>query len=62
MSLSQPIGEKENRDLNKNQLSLIEEHLPLVGEQDPAPRVEEHSDSDSLYDVDGNIDDLSDLD
>ncbi|KAH0742748.1 hypothetical protein KY290_030741, partial [Solanum tuberosum] len=33
-----------------------------VEEQAPAPRVEEHSDSDSLYDVDENIDDLSDLD
>ncbi|KAH0776225.1 hypothetical protein KY290_007636 [Solanum tuberosum] len=35
---------------------------PLVEEQAPAPRVEEHSDSDSLYDIDENIDDLSDLD
>ncbi|KAH0705389.1 hypothetical protein KY290_010084 [Solanum tuberosum] len=34
----------------------------LVEEQAPAPRVEEHSDSDSLYDIDENIDDLSDLD
>ncbi|KAH0758175.1 hypothetical protein KY290_021668 [Solanum tuberosum] len=35
---------------------------PLVKEQAPAPRVEEHFDSDSLYDIDENIDDLSDLD
>uniref|UniRef100_M1DFD7 Transposon MuDR mudrA n=1 Tax=Solanum tuberosum TaxID=4113 RepID=M1DFD7_SOLTU len=34
----------------------------IVEEQSPAPRVEEHSDSDSLYDVDENIDDLSDFD
>ncbi|KAG5572544.1 hypothetical protein H5410_062310 [Solanum commersonii] len=41
---------------------LVEEQSPLVKEQAPAPRVEEHSDSNSLYDVDENIDDLSDLD
>ncbi|KAG5620720.1 hypothetical protein H5410_005938 [Solanum commersonii] len=52
---SQPFDENENRDLNQNQSLLVEE-------QSPAPRVEEYSDSDSLYDVDGNIDDLSDLD
>ncbi|KAH0686226.1 hypothetical protein KY289_016993 [Solanum tuberosum] len=55
VSSSQPFDENENRDLNQNQ-------SPLVEEQFPAPRVEEHSDSDSLYDVDENIDDLSDLD
>ncbi|KAH0761644.1 hypothetical protein KY290_017717 [Solanum tuberosum] len=38
---------------------LVEEQSPLVEEQAPAPRVEEHSDS--LYDIDENIDDLSDL-
>ncbi|KAG5626460.1 hypothetical protein H5410_011678 [Solanum commersonii] len=31
---------------------------PLVEEQTPAPRVEEHSNSNSLYDIDKNIDDL----
>uniref|UniRef100_A0A0V0IX52 Putative ovule protein n=1 Tax=Solanum chacoense TaxID=4108 RepID=A0A0V0IX52_SOLCH len=54
VSSSQPFDENENRDLNQNQ-------SPLVEEQAPAPRVEEHSDSDSLYDIDENIDDLSDL-
>ncbi|KAH0647757.1 hypothetical protein KY285_033005 [Solanum tuberosum] len=33
-----------------------------VEEQAPPPRVEEHSEYDSLYNVDENIDDLSDLD
>ncbi|KAG5591435.1 hypothetical protein H5410_041949 [Solanum commersonii] len=55
VSLSQPFDENENRDLNQNQ-------PPLVEEQSPAPRVEEHSDSDSLYDIDEIIDDLSNLD
>ncbi|KAH0696391.1 hypothetical protein KY290_013756 [Solanum tuberosum] len=55
VSSSQPFDENENRDLNQNQ-------SPLVEEQAPAPRVKEHSDSDSLYDIDKNIDDLSDLD
>ncbi|KAG5579695.1 hypothetical protein H5410_050322 [Solanum commersonii] len=50
VSSSQPFDENENRDLNQNQSHLVEE------------QVEEHYDSDSLYDVDENIDDLSDLD
>ncbi|KAH0744289.1 hypothetical protein KY290_032282 [Solanum tuberosum] len=62
VSSSQPFDENENRDLNQNQPPLVEEQSPLVEEQAPAPRVEEHSDSDSLYDIDENIDDLSDLD
>ncbi|KAG5570412.1 hypothetical protein H5410_060178 [Solanum commersonii] len=62
VSSSQPFNENENRDLNQNQSPLVEEQSPLVEEQAPAPRVEEHSDSDSLYDIDENIDDLSDLD
>ena len=62
MSSSQPFVENENKDLNQNQSPLAEEQSPIVEEQAPARRVEEHSDSDSLYDVDGNIDDLSDLD
>ncbi|KAH0712353.1 hypothetical protein KY289_008312 [Solanum tuberosum] len=62
VSSSQPFDENENRDLNQNQSHLVEEKSPLVEEQAPAPRIEEHSDSDSLYDVDENIDDLSDLD
>ncbi|KAH0685311.1 hypothetical protein KY290_016588 [Solanum tuberosum] len=62
VSSSQPFDENENRDLNQNQPSLVEEQSPLVEEQAPAPRVEEHSDFDSLYDIDENIDDLSDLD
>ena len=62
VSSSQPFTEKENMDLNQNQSPLIEEQPPLVEEQDPAPRVEEHFYSDSLYDVDENIDDLSDQD
>ncbi|KAH0638782.1 hypothetical protein KY285_035368 [Solanum tuberosum] len=61
VSASQPFDENENRDLNQNQPPLVEEQSPLVEEQAPAPRVEEHSDSDSLYDIDENIDDLSDL-
>ncbi|KAH0743276.1 hypothetical protein KY290_031269 [Solanum tuberosum] len=52
VSSSQPFDENENRDLNQNQ-------SPLVEEQAPSPRFEEHSDSDSLYDVDENIDDLN---
>ncbi|KAH0706266.1 hypothetical protein KY285_010768 [Solanum tuberosum] len=59
---SQPFDENENRDLNQNQSHLVEDQSPLVEEQAPTPRVEEHSDSDSLYNVDENIDDLSDLD
>ncbi|KAH0652422.1 hypothetical protein KY290_030855 [Solanum tuberosum] len=62
VSSSQPFDENENKDLNQNQPPLVEEQSPLVEEQAPAPRVEEHSDSDSLYDIDENIDDLSDLD
>ncbi|KAH0667217.1 hypothetical protein KY285_028423 [Solanum tuberosum] len=62
VSSSQLFDENENRDLNQNQPPLVEEQSPLVEEQAPAPRVEEHSDSDSLYDIDENIDDLSDLD
>ncbi|KAH0640298.1 hypothetical protein KY285_036884 [Solanum tuberosum] len=62
VSSSQPFDENENRDLNQNQSHLVEEQSLLVEEQAPAPRVEEHSDSDSLYDIDENIDDLSDLD
>ncbi|KAH0732945.1 hypothetical protein KY289_004133 [Solanum tuberosum] len=62
VSSSQPFDENENRDLNQNQPPLVKEQSPLVEEQAPAPRVEEHSDSDSLYDIDENIDDLSDLD
>ncbi|KAH0645088.1 hypothetical protein KY284_032972 [Solanum tuberosum] len=62
VSSSQPFDENENRDLNQNQPPLVEEQSPLVEEQAPAPRVEEHSDSDSLYDIDENIDNLSDLD
>ncbi|KAH0767201.1 hypothetical protein KY285_003072 [Solanum tuberosum] len=62
VSSSQPFDENENRDLNQNHPLLVEEQSPLVEEQAPAPRVEEHSDSDSLYDIDENIDDLSDLD
>ncbi|KAH0773284.1 hypothetical protein KY290_010421 [Solanum tuberosum] len=62
VSSSQPFDENENRDLNQNLSPLFEKQSPLVKEQAPAPRVEEHSDSDSLYDVDENIDDLSDLD
>ncbi|KAH0691998.1 hypothetical protein KY289_019356 [Solanum tuberosum] len=62
VSSSQPFDENENRDLNQNQPLLVEEQSPLVEEQAPAPRVEEHYDSDSLYDIDENIDDLSDLD
>ncbi|KAH0635833.1 hypothetical protein KY289_035748 [Solanum tuberosum] len=58
VSLSQPFDENENRNLNQNQSPLVEEQSPLVEEQALAPRVEEHSDSDSLYDVDENIDDL----
>uniref|UniRef100_M1D855 Transposon MuDR mudrA n=1 Tax=Solanum tuberosum TaxID=4113 RepID=M1D855_SOLTU len=50
---------RSERDLNQNQPPLVEEQSPLVEEQAPAPRVEEHSDS--LYDIDENIDDLSDL-
>ncbi|KAH0705720.1 hypothetical protein KY285_010258 [Solanum tuberosum] len=48
------VSDPTLRDLNQEQ-------SPLVEEQAPAHRVEEHSDSDSLYDVDENIDDLSDL-
>ncbi|KAH0725776.1 hypothetical protein KY284_001641 [Solanum tuberosum] len=59
---SQPFDENENRDLNQNQSHLVEDQSLLVEEQAPASRVEEHSDSNSLYDVDENIDDLSDLD
>ncbi|KAH0696268.1 hypothetical protein KY289_013750 [Solanum tuberosum] len=61
---SQPFDENENRDLNQNQSPLVEEQSPAprVEEQAPAPRVEEYSNFDSLYDVDENIDDLSDLD
>ncbi|KAH0702490.1 hypothetical protein KY285_016768 [Solanum tuberosum] len=59
---SQPFDENENRDLNQNQSHLVEEQSPLVEEQAHAPRVEEHSNSDSFYDVDENIDNLSDLD
>ncbi|KAG5590389.1 hypothetical protein H5410_040903 [Solanum commersonii] len=49
VSSSQPFDENKNRHLNQNQSPLVEE-------------LEEHFDSDSLYDVDENIDDLSDLD
>ncbi|KAH0658702.1 hypothetical protein KY285_027243 [Solanum tuberosum] len=56
------VSDPTLRDLNQNQSPLVEEQSHLVEEQAPAPRVEEHSDSDSLYDVDENIDDLSDLD
>ncbi|KAG5628128.1 hypothetical protein H5410_013346 [Solanum commersonii] len=59
---SQPFDENVNRDLNQNRSHLVEDQSLLVEEQAPAPRVEEHSNSDSLYDVDENIDDLSDLD
>uniref|UniRef100_M1DCB0 Transposon MuDR mudrA n=1 Tax=Solanum tuberosum TaxID=4113 RepID=M1DCB0_SOLTU len=52
----------EAKDLNQNQPPLVEEQSLLVEEQAPASRVEEHSNSDSLYDIDENIDDLSDLD
>ncbi|KAG5616653.1 hypothetical protein H5410_016477 [Solanum commersonii] len=62
VSSSQPFDENKNRDLNQNQSPLVEEQSPFVEEKSPAPRVEEHSDSDSLYDVDENIDNLSDLD
>ncbi|KAG5611588.1 hypothetical protein H5410_022869 [Solanum commersonii] len=67
VSSSQPFDENENRHLNQNQSPFVEEQSPFVEEQFPrvekhAPRVEEHSDSDSLYDVDKNIDNLSDLD
>ncbi|KAH0655657.1 hypothetical protein KY285_030539 [Solanum tuberosum] len=62
VSSSQQFDENENRDLNQNQSPFVEEQSPLVEEQAPSPRVEEHSDSDSLYDVDEIIDDLSDLD
>ncbi|KAH0654679.1 hypothetical protein KY289_032357 [Solanum tuberosum] len=55
--------QQDNADgFKPNQPPLVEEQSPLVEEQAPAPRVEEHSDSDSLYDIDENIDDLSDLD
>ncbi|KAH0653251.1 hypothetical protein KY289_030929 [Solanum tuberosum] len=62
VSSSQPFDESENRDLNQNQPPLVEEQSPLVEEQAPAPRFEEHSNSNSLYDIDEIIDDLSDLD
>ncbi|KAG5596977.1 hypothetical protein H5410_038209 [Solanum commersonii] len=52
VSLSQSFDENKNKDLNQNQSSLVEE-------QSPAPRVEEQFDSNSLYDVDKNIDDLN---
>ncbi|KAH0719444.1 hypothetical protein KY285_015475 [Solanum tuberosum] len=57
VSSSQPFDENENRDLNQS--PLVEEQSPLVEEQAPAPRVEEHFDSNSLYDIDENINDLS---
>ncbi|KAH0649269.1 hypothetical protein KY285_034517 [Solanum tuberosum] len=62
VSSSQPFDENENRHLNQNQSPLVEEQSRIVEEQALAPKVEEHSDFDSLYDVDENIDDLSDLD
>ncbi|KAH0693505.1 hypothetical protein KY285_020602 [Solanum tuberosum] len=62
VSSSQPFDENENRHLNQNQSPIVEEQFPRVEKH--APRVEEHSDSDSdsLYDIDKNIDNLSDLD
>ncbi|KAH0636095.1 hypothetical protein KY290_036511 [Solanum tuberosum] len=60
VSSSQPFDENKNKHLNQNQSPIVEEQSPRVEEQ--ALRVEEHSDSDSLYDVDENIDDLSNLD
>ncbi|KAG5606177.1 hypothetical protein H5410_027669 [Solanum commersonii] len=62
VSSFEPFDENENRNLNQNQSLIVEEQFPRVEEQAPTPRVEEHSDSYSLYDVDENIDDLSDLD
>uniref|UniRef100_M1DFT0 Transposon MuDR mudrA n=1 Tax=Solanum tuberosum TaxID=4113 RepID=M1DFT0_SOLTU len=53
VSSSQPFDENENRHLNQKQIPIVEEQ---------SPRIEEHSDSDSLYGVDENIDNLSDLD
>ncbi|KAK4726408.1 hypothetical protein R3W88_031325 [Solanum pinnatisectum] len=58
VSSSQPFDENENRHLNQNQSPLVEEQSPRVEEQALDPRVEEHSDSDSLDDIDENIDDL----
>ncbi|KAH0666102.1 hypothetical protein KY285_027308 [Solanum tuberosum] len=54
------VSDPTLRHLNQNQSPIVEEQSPLVEEQ--APGVEEHSAFDSLYDVNENIDDWSDLD
>uniref|UniRef100_M1DSM1 Transposon MuDR mudrA n=1 Tax=Solanum tuberosum TaxID=4113 RepID=M1DSM1_SOLTU len=62
MSSSQSFDENEDRDLNEYQSLRVEDQPPRVEEHPPRINVELHSDFDSLYDVDENINDLSNLD
>ncbi|KAG5605234.1 hypothetical protein H5410_026726 [Solanum commersonii] len=62
MSSSQSFDENEDRDLNEYQSLGVEDQPPRVEEHPPRINVELHSNSNLLYDVDENINDLSNLD